>query len=209
MTRKSNLGGINSQDGLEAVKDRYNTWAKQYDQDLKEAKYNLPSIMASIADGHIIDKNSSLLDAGAGTGLSGAALSQCGFTNVTAVDFSSEMLREAKKSGIYTQIVESDLCDLKLDSNSYDHTIAVGTIGVAPKEALLELLRVTKVGGLIIFSNRTNEHYDPTNGFEDLCLEMIATGSWSLVETKAGIVGDSKPGTSPFVAFVYRKGMRP
>ena len=205
MKKNSNLGGVNSQDGADAVKDRYNDWAKQYDQDLRDVKYNLPSIIASIADSYIEDKTCSILDAGAGTGLSGLALNQCGFTNMTAVDFSCEMLEEAKKTNVYKQTMEGDLSRLAIESNTFDHTVAVGAIGVAPKEALEELLRVTKKGGLIIFSNRTNEHYDPSNGFEGLCLKMIDDGHWELLDTKANIVADTKPNTSPFVIFVYRK----
>ena len=47
-----------------------------------------------------------ILDAGAGTGLLGAALVERGFTSLDALDLSPAMLAEAGRKGIYGSLVE-------------------------------------------------------------------------------------------------------
>ena len=64
------------------VVDYYDEWSKSYEKDLKENIYRAPSIVADLCNIFLMDKNSEILDIGAGTGLGGYYLEKQGFNCV-------------------------------------------------------------------------------------------------------------------------------
>ena len=61
-----------------------------------------------------LDKDESILDAGAGTGLVGECLHQMGYRNLTAMDLSTGMLEVARRKNIYQALDQMTMGE-KLD----------------------------------------------------------------------------------------------
>lgn len=138
----------------EELKRRYDLWASRYDEDIGRVEdYLAPIATAKVAKTHL-EMDARILDAGAGTGLSGQALRDAGFSNLTGLDFAEQMLAVAAEKGIYRETIAADLSrETTLVEKSFDAVITVGTTSQIPAESLREYVRVTKPGGKIIAAN--------------------------------------------------------
>ena len=97
-----------------------------------------------------------LLDAGAGTGMLGTELARRGFSNMDANDLSAGMLERARTKGIYGDC-------------------RVAMLGAA----LDELVRITRKGGLVCYTLRSD---DTPPGFAEKHDALTRAGLWELVE---------------------------
>jgi SAM-dependent methyltransferase len=114
--------------------------------------------------------------------LLGAALVECGFGKLDALDLSPAMLAEAARKGIYGALREGRLGDrLPYDWGAYDAVVACGvlTTGHAPASCLDELVRVTRPGGLVVFTLRSDA---TPPGYEETIASLVEAGRWELVE---------------------------
>ncbi|NEP78534.1 MAG: class I SAM-dependent methyltransferase [Okeania sp. SIO3B3] len=105
-----------------------------------------------------------MLDAGSGTGLAGKVLYEYGYTNLVAIDISEEMLYKARQKNIYTELYKQVLGEtLDFPTNFFDAIICVGvfTYSHAPNSAFDELIRITKPGGYIIFTEKLRYKASP------------------------------------------------
>ncbi len=133
----------------------YDDWATSYERDNLVKGYRLPWMAAAFAARHLKQGAGPILDAGCGTGLVGEALSVLGFGPIFGCDLSPEMMDLARSRGVYAAL---DSQDLGQPMPYPDHHFAAFTCigcygpGHAPPHSLRELTRVTKVGGLGIFS---------------------------------------------------------
>ena len=147
----------NTQDTLEM----YDRWAKVYDRDLKDGEYQQPTRCATALRAQIDNKKAKILDVGCGTGLSGLALAEIGFTELDGCDLSQGMLDKAASLGVYGRLFTCDLNQppLEVEDEVYDAVTAVGvfSFGHIMPQAVDELLRVTRPGGIIIIG--LNDHY--------------------------------------------------
>ncbi|MEM8951116.1 MAG: methyltransferase domain-containing protein [Pseudomonadota bacterium] len=136
------------------LKRRYDLWASIYDQDIGRVEdYLAPLAIAEVATAHL-EKDARILDAGAGTGLSGQALRDAGFSDLTGLDFAEEMLSVAREKGIYRETLAADLSKrTRLEDDGFDAVVTVGTTSQVPAESLYEYVRVTRPGGKIIVAN--------------------------------------------------------
>ena len=126
-----------------------------------------------------------VLDAGCGTGLVGEVLRRLGYENIDAMDYSEDMLSEARKKSVYKELMQEDLSRrMDIPDNAYDATICVGTFTYAHvgPEAFEELLRITRPGGIICFTIRDGAYEE--YGYRDKMLEMEATAKWELQELR-------------------------
>lgn len=137
----------------EEMRRRYDLWAKQYDADIGNVEdYLAPKAMAEVAKA-FLSKTDRILDAGAGTGLSGAALKAAGFANLVAVDYAAGMLEIAAKKGIYRETLQADLgARTSFDDDAFDAVVTVGTTSQMPAESLREFVRIVRPGGRILFT---------------------------------------------------------
>lgn len=137
----------------EEMRRRYDLWARQYDADLGSLEdYLAPRAMAEVAKS-FLSRTDRILDAGAGTGLSGAALKAAGFDNLVAVDYSAGMLEIAAKKGIYSETVQADLgTRTPFPDDAFDAVVTVGTTSQMPVESLREFVRIVRPGGRILFT---------------------------------------------------------
>ena len=165
------------------LSERYDEWAKDYDKDLSEVFGWIAPKTASDYLAKYVRPNSNVLDAGAGTGLVGLALAEHGFQNLTAMDLSEGMLKEARNKNVYKSFDQMTLGEhLDYETNSFDAVITVGvmTLGHAGPESFDELIRITKPQGYIVFTIRTDVYLE--NGFKEKQAEVESNKLWKLIE---------------------------
>jgi ubiquinone/menaquinone biosynthesis C-methylase UbiE len=149
--------------------DAYSDWAETYDKDsIGHFGYSAPEVAAKTLATYV-QPNASVLDLGAGTGLVGEFLAKEGFTQISALDLSPEMLAVARKKKCYHEILQMDAENIDIVDNHYDAGISVGTftpnhIGL---KALNEFIRIVRPGGIICLSLRDDFVADVSNGFKD------------------------------------------
>ncbi len=137
----------------EELRRRYDLWASQYDADVTDADRYLAPMATAEAAKRFLSTTDRVLDAGAGTGLSGAALKAIGFVDLVAVDFSAGMLEIAAKKGVYKETLQADLAArTPFDDDAFDAAVTVGTTSQMPAGSLRELARVVRPGGHIVFT---------------------------------------------------------
>jgi predicted TPR repeat methyltransferase len=194
-------------DGARSREDsekRYDEWASTYDKDLQESwDYRLPAFTGDLLIKYVKSCDARILDAGAGTGLSGEYLYQRGYQNLVGIDMSQGMLDKAGCKGIYQKLERMVLGEkLSYPDSHFDAVLSVGTIGYAPPESFDELIRITKHRGFIIFSIREAFYNEPRFRTKFQSLEEV--GKWRLVEETAPFLG--LPGEADNVyhyGFVY------
>ncbi|MEL6423008.1 MAG: methyltransferase domain-containing protein [Pseudomonadota bacterium] len=159
---------LTHEDTPDRVRAIYDAWAEHYDEELvDENAYVMPARAADALAGLIPEcarAETHLLDAGCGTGLSGAALKTRGFTQMDGCDLSLAMLAKARERDIYKTLFEANLAEPMrgIDDATYDAVTVVGafSFGHIPVNAIDELLRVTRPQGVILLT--TNDHYYDT-----------------------------------------------
>jgi len=162
----------------------YQNWTdnNKYNKDMVDWNYTAPQETVSVMKKYVFNKNSKILDAGCGTGLVGIELKKYGYTNIEGVDFSQNML-DLVPQNIYKKIEKIDLNKaLKFKDNIYDVVMCVGTFtyGHVKPQALDELIRITKNGGLICFT--INEGIYKEYGFDSKIKELSNNKLWNVKE---------------------------
>ena len=162
----------------------YQDWTKKnkYNQDMVNWKYTAPQETVLVLKKYALNNKCKILDAGCGTGLVGIELKKCGYSNIDGVDFSQNML-DLIPQGIYKKIEKVDLNKpLKFKTNMYDVVMCVGTFtyGHVKPQALDELIRITKKGGLICFT--INEGIYEEYGFDNKIKELTNNKLWNVKE---------------------------
>ena len=81
-------------DSKEKVLKYYINWTKkgEYNKNMVEWNYQAPQNAAKLFNKYAPNKDINILDAGCGSGLVGVELQKYGYTKITGVDFSNEML---------------------------------------------------------------------------------------------------------------------
>ena len=152
------LSGICDSQNTEELKNKYDSWANNYDADVGEDWSFMPVAIAQTVSKLLNNKNAAILDAGAGTGLVGQALAKQGYTNLTAVDLSEKMLDIAKERQVYKALLQCNLEDDSMFSNStnFDVVIAAGVFAHAHAgvEILHNLFSLLKEEGFFLLTIR-------------------------------------------------------
>jgi SAM-dependent methyltransferase len=136
----------------------YDAWADTYDTDIDASDYDIPERIATMLS-QLGSIEGEILDAGCGTGRSGAALSAIGALNVLGTDVSAASLVIAERKGLYSETLAVDLTQkLPFANDRFAAAISAGVFTYLgnPEPVLLELLRVVRPAGVIIFSQRTD-----------------------------------------------------
>jgi predicted TPR repeat methyltransferase len=140
------------------------SWADISDIDVDALDYDVPEKIATMLSQYGLIEGE-ILDAGCGTGRSGAALRAVGALSVLGTDVSAASLVVAKSKGLYSETLVVNLNQkLPFADNRFAAAISAGEFTYLgdPEPVLQELLRVVRPAGVIIFSQRTDlwEMYD-------------------------------------------------
>lgn len=169
--------------GLDELRGEYDRIASAYDGELVDGMgYRSHRAVAEVAR-ELLPRDARILDVGAGTGLLGQALAEAGFSRLDGLDLSPGMLEEARRKGVYGELREGALGEaLAYATGGYDGIVASGvlTTGHAPAASLDELVRITRPGGLVIFTLRSDDGRPP--GFEEKLARLQEEKRWELVE---------------------------
>ncbi|PMY64057.1 MULTISPECIES: class I SAM-dependent methyltransferase [Pseudomonas] len=169
------------------LKNYYETWAADYDNDVSEENYCGPSILSDLFESLIKKTNFTtaelrpplrIMDACCGTGLVGKQLAQRGFQAIDGCDLSPAMTDLARQTQAYKALYGGvDLTDTNvlIAENSYDATLCCGAFieGHLPVEAIHELIRITSTNGLLLFSTRCT--FYETEHFEELLTNLVSS----------------------------------
>jgi len=194
------LSWIYETNNKRSLRDKYDAWSCVYDAELDQPYRISPIRSATALAGFLPDKEASILDAGAGTGMVGEALAELGYSNITAVDLSEEMLAVARKKQVYRSLHQGNLEEtLKFaGTETFDAIVTVGvfTFGHAPIEALYNLFPLLKAGGYFLLTVRADYHDD-----NPAVQEIIKSFAWSLVAREEFNIFD----TEAMYAMVWKK----
>jgi len=183
MDVKDRVQWVYSSKNNKELAERYNQWAEDYDRDLESEFGWIGPQYATEYFVKYVPQSARILDAGAGTGLMGELLFAEGYRELVAMDISEGMLEQARKKNVYKEFHRMIMGGpLGFETDSFDAVISVGALteGHAPADSLDELVRITKPGGHIIYTLRTDLYEGA--GFKEKNNSLVQTGKWALVE---------------------------
>tara|TARA_R110002020_G_scaffold59673_16_gene162581 strand:- start:8467 stop:9102 length:636 start_codon:yes stop_codon:yes gene_type:complete len=161
----------------------YAAWATGYDRDTLASGYCLPFQVLAWVSRYVKPDAGPLLDAGCGTGLSGPYLKALGYGAVEGLDFSEDMLKLAGSRGAYDDLKRATLGEaLPWADNHFAAFLSTGvfTEGHAPASSLTELCRITRPGGIAVFTVR--DKIVDSGGFSAVMTDLAARCVWRQIE---------------------------
>ena len=159
------LDEVYEMDGPEATRGLYADWAESYDAEVRANGYASPARCAAALADAAQDPSAPVLDLGCGTGLSGEALREAGFTAVDGTDFSAEMMEIARRKGIYRDLRQGDLTDpIPAEPGAYANVAAIGVFspGHAPAHLIDDALALLPKHGCLVFTLNDHALEDPS-----------------------------------------------
>ncbi|MFT5217887.1 MAG: putative TPR repeat methyltransferase [Planctomycetota bacterium] len=173
-----------NRDSSGQLKTIYADWADSYDVDNNEklGTVSQPNAVALLAK-FLQDRQAPIIDIGCGTGLVGQHLQATGFHCFDGTDLSPEMLEHAHHRG-YRHLFTCDADQgIPVADAAYQATICVGvfTHSHLGPSLFAELLRITRVGGIIVFT--VNEGVYDSGEFSSAIEQYIDCGAWKLLES--------------------------
>ena len=165
------------------ISEIYDNWAEDYERRILSYGYSTPAVTAGFFGRYVKPEHGPVLDAGAGTGITGEVLAPLGYRDLIGIDISPNMLELASTKGVYKDLRQMELGgQLDLPSDAFAAVVATGVFaaGHAPPESFEELIRATKSGGYVIFSVRTDVYMEA--GFKDKQEALEREEKWRLIE---------------------------
>lgn len=155
--RRGGLNELSANPDSSEIERYYDKWAAAYDDDLRDWNYQAPREAAALLR-QAVPLDGRILDAGCGTGLTGAALSALGYQRISGLDISQASLALAQQTGAYETLTQVDLTALPLpyETNAFAGVQCVGVLTYVPdtNAILREFCRIVQPGGAIVFTQR-------------------------------------------------------
>ena len=127
----------------------YNKYAKRYEATLDKTHCNIILDYSAVKlKERMVDGKCLILDVACGSGVTGIALQNAGFTNFHGVDPSPSMLRLAEDKKIYSSLFSGIITQderLPCGDNAYDGLICISAITkghLQPNPAIKEFCRI-------------------------------------------------------------------
>ena len=133
----------------------YDKWAQTYDAEMAQAGYRHPSVCLALLARYLPRGAGPLLDAGVGTGMIGDWLGIVGYPDIEGLDISEGMLAVAARKGNYRALHRAVLGQVLPFTDGYFAGVVstgVFTTGHVGAEALPELLRICRAGGVMVIT---------------------------------------------------------
>ena len=156
----------------------YTDWADTYDADVRDRGYVTPARIA-MALTTWVEPEAVVLDYGCGTGLSGWALAEAGFTHLHGTDITPAMVDIARSKQIYDKLWVGQPGAAPCAPGDYAVIVATGVVslGAAPPECFDLLLDSLLPGGVLAlsFNDPTLEdgRYDARLTARDADIELL------------------------------------
>lgn len=168
----------------------YEQWAPEYDQYIYNMEYSGPRVSGEkVAALFPNNKDIRIMDAACGTGLTGVQLRSYGYKNVDALDGSPQMIEEAEKKHVYDKILCAMMGENKLpiEDATYDCVMSCGAchLGHIPGVALVDLTRITKPGGYLVFLYYDPDVSDRRYDIYDYAVRLEKEGKLKVIEKSA------------------------
>jgi SAM-dependent methyltransferase len=169
----------------DAIREFYDTWSKDYDNDLLlTIGYVGATIAAEALVKHVSD-TALVLDAGCGTGLVGIELIKRKWDlTIDGIDLTPAMLEQSRSKGAYRKLNIADMSGplYDIDDDTYDGIVSAGvfTNGHVGPEGLDELIRVAKPGAPIVLTVRDSAW--EADGFKDKIGQLEKDGRTKTLE---------------------------
>lgn len=169
----------------DAIREFYENWSENYDNDLLLAiGYVGPQIAAEALVKHVSD-TALILDAGCGTGLVGIELIKRKWDlTIDGIDLTPAMLEQSRSKGAYRKLNIADMGGplYDIDDDSYDGIVSAGvfTNGHVGPAGLDELIRVARPGAPIVLTVRDSAW--EADGFKDKVEALEKEGKTKTLE---------------------------
>jgi len=163
----------------------YAKFADGYETTMRENGYTTPARCAEALRELGVPPGSAILDIGCGTGLSGEALRDAGYTMIDGTDFSAEMLAVARSKDLYRTLMQGDL-DVLPEGAMYGGAMAAGVFspGHAPASVIDDVLARLDPQGVFVFS--LNDHAIAEGSYEGRIHELLDAGGAELLFREYG-----------------------
>ncbi len=173
------LKWICSSQNFDELVENYDRWADMYETDVGEVWKPVPLAASLMLAKYMADKQSTILDVGAGTGLVGIALAKLGFQHIIGIDISPGMLTKAAEKGVYKSLVCCSIGDEQFRSlEMASGIIATGVFAESHAGAseLNKLQDHIEPEGVLVFTARQS--------FLPKLQEVLDQPEWTLVDSK-------------------------
>lgn len=202
-THDGHLGAVYDATTPDEIARLYDGWAATYDAEMAMAGYRHPAVGVALLARHLPSGAAPLLDAGVGTGITGGWLGILGYPHVEGLDISQGMLDVARAKGAYAALHCLALGQpLPFADGHFAGIISTGvfTTGHVGAEALPELTRIIRPGGVIVLTVKTTL-WD--GGFATALAAMPDLMQIDRTEPYVSMPGEAA--TVPSLAVVLRK----
>nr|XP_034994655.1 methyltransferase-like protein 27 isoform X1 [Zootoca vivipara] len=166
----------------------YDGWAPEYEEDVAVLQYQAPRLAAACLASVFQEplQDALVLDVACGTGLVAKELQAKGFCRLHGLDGSQGMLEHACRKGIYQDLKRCLLGQeaLPAPEGCYDAVLIVGALskGQVPTSVVPELLRVTRPGGYVCLTTRSNTgNLEYKAQLQQVLNELEQRGMWRKV----------------------------
>ena len=174
------------------VKALYSRGAPDYDNFYEKTGWTSPvhgaQLLSDILPRLDIGKDCRIIDVGTGTGQVGTELLKLGYSDLTGIDLSLEMLAEASMKGVYKDTSQMDMYrgDLSPYLKRFDAAISIGTFtaGQLKPEILDKVASLVRPGGAVVISIRDITWNRVESGFAQKVEELVESGVWSVMEKR-------------------------
>lgn len=192
------LGTVYAATDPAEVAAAYDKWAETYDAEMARAGYRHPSVCLALLARYLPRGAGPLLDAGVGTGMIGDWLGIVGYPEIEGLDISEGMLAVAASKGNYRALHRAVLGQvLPFEDGYFAGIVSTGvfTTGHVGAEALPELVRVCRTGGVMVITVKDTVW---EAGFASALTALQASGQLQMLEETAPYVSmPGELGTSP------------
>jgi SAM-dependent methyltransferase len=169
---------------VDGTRQLYDGWAENYERDNIIKGYRTPWMGAAMMARHLPPGGGPILDAGCGTGLVGEAMSVLGYDRIIGCDLSQAMMDLAATRGGYAELIQQDMSrPFQWPDDHFAAFVCIGCFapGHAPAASLREMVRVTRPGGVGVFSivdvNLEERGFGPT------MRDLTEAGMWRNIHT--------------------------